>query len=84
MIHDCPLNENTHITIMKRDRQFHLATVLNTFIENFLEVDNPKRIIIFCTSLTDCGKVYRDIVHSYFKDTLQPVTQVWKLQISCR
>ena len=75
-IHYTPLNEKTHITIMDRDRKIHLPSVLNTFIESILDEENPKRIVIFCTSLPDCGLVYRDIVHSYFGDTLQSVTQV--------
>lgn len=78
MIHQSPLNEKTHLTIMDRKQELYLLGVLNYFVSTFpREHGQPsKRIILFCTSLNDCGKLHRDIVFSQFQEELKPLTRV--------
>ena len=72
MIHRHPLNERTHLTIMSKQTDFYLAA-LYFYFENKLD---KRRIIVFCTSLEDCGALYRDIVSTYPESTLAKSTQV--------
>ena len=76
MVTKSPLNRNTHITIMEKNKGFNLLASLLNFLTELHEDQMSKRMVIFCTSLEDCGKIYRDISHSSFKDELQPITQV--------
>ena len=76
MIHHSPLNKNTHITIMDNGNDFNLLGALKNVVQELTDEHNPKRVIIFCRTLQDCGIIYRDIAHSSFKAILTPLTRV--------
>ena len=54
-------SDHKDTTKLKCDRKFRMEIFPNTFIKSIQVEANPKRIVIFCTSLTDCGIVFRDI-----------------------
>ena len=49
-----PLNSRVHITIIDQNTPFSLANIFLYLFNN----DTAKRIIIFVTSLEDCGALY--------------------------
>ena len=77
MVQKSPLNENTHLTIMEKGKQFNLLASLLNFLHEIEDDESSNdRVIIFCTTLEDCGKIHRDIAHSSFKNELLPLTRV--------
>lgn len=81
MIHRSPLNKKTHITILDKKADFNLLGALLNVVTDLLNDSLPKRVVIFCTSLKDCGTVYRDISHSHFRDVLKPITCVSRFSV---
>ena len=67
-----PLSDNVHITILDKKTTFSLASIYLYFVNH-----GSKRIIIFLTSLEDCGAMYQDICIEY-GSKMKEITQVIK------